>query len=410
VADPRPLDCVIAGGGPAGMVAGLLLARAGVAVTVLEKHADFLRDFRGDTVHASTLALLDDLSLGDAFRRLPHFDEDHLALELDDGPGTLADFRHLPGAYQHISFVPQWDLLDLLAREAARWPWFTLRRRVEAVDLLRDGDRVTGVVARGPDGDEQLRARLTVVADGRGSVLRDKAALPLRTFGATIDVAWFYLPLGDGDRQHFTARFTRGAVAVLVRRETHWQCGFLTAKGRAADLLADGAEPLRTRLAWLVPWLADRVAALTPDDISILDVRIDRLRRWWRPGLIAIGDAAHAMSPVGGVGINLAVQDAVALANEVAVPLRDGRDVDHLLSRVQRRRMPATVTTQLMQRFVHARVLAPAMAVPDAGSTGPVPLPLRAARRFPPLSRGAGRLVGIGLRPERVRAPAVPRP
>ena len=260
--------------------------------------------------------------------------------------------------------VPQWDLLDLLATEASRWAGFTLRQGWEVVDLVGEPDgRVGGVVARDHDGTEhRVTARLTIGADGRGSVVREQARLPLRRFGAPIDVLWFRLPLAAGDPEHVTLRVTAGAMAVLIRRETHWQCGLVTPKGRAAELLRDDAAPLGERLGRMTPWLAARAAEVRPADAHLLDVRLDRLRRWWRPGLLCLGDAAHAMSPVAGVGINLAVQDAVAAANRLAGPLAEGRDpaaLDRLLAGVQRLRLPVTAVTQGMQQLVHARLLRP---------------------------------------------------
>jgi 2-polyprenyl-6-methoxyphenol hydroxylase-like FAD-dependent oxidoreductase len=397
-------DCVIAGGGPAGLMAGLLLARAGCHVLVCEKHADFLRDFRGDTVHTSTLRVLDDLGLGEAFARLPHHVERRLRMELDDGGFALADFTWLPGRHRHIAFVPQWDLLELLAREAARWPGFELRRNAEVVDLLRDGDRVRGVRVREETGEVEVRARLTIAADGRGSVLRERAGLPLQTLGAPIDVLWFRLPAAAGDPDTSLLRLSVGTLAVMILREGYWQCAFVVPKGDAAALLDGDAEPLRRRFGAALPAFAGRAEALHASDVQFLDVRLDRLRRWWLPGLLCIGDSAHAMSPVAGVGINLAVQDAVATANLIADPLRAGEDVDPLLPRLQQRRWLPTVVTQRLQAAAHDRLLTP--WVVDQRDAG-LPVPLRLLRRVPVLSHLTGWFIGTGVRPERVHSPVV---
>ena len=309
--------CLVVGGGPAGMVLGLLMARAGVEVTVLEKHADFLRDFRGDTVHASTLALLDELGLGERFARIPHRLLDRMQVQLDNGSFPVADLRRLPGAHQHIALVPQWDLLDLLADAAGEEPTFTLRRNAEARELLYDGHRVAGVryVDRETGAEHELRASVTVACDGRGSTVRAAAGLRPRSFGVPMDVWWFRLPRRDDDPPGGVGRFTRGHFCVLIDRGDYWQCAYLIRKGSDAALRAAGIEELRRRFATLLPWLGDRVDSLRSwDDVRLLDVRLERLRRWDRDGLLLIGDAAHAMSPVGGVGINLAVQDAVAAA------------------------------------------------------------------------------------------------
>jgi 2-polyprenyl-6-methoxyphenol hydroxylase-like FAD-dependent oxidoreductase len=360
------------------MVLGLLMARAGVEVTVLEKHADFLRDFRGDTVHASTLTLLDELGLGERFARIPHRLLDRMQVQLDGGSFPIGDMRRLPGAHQHIALVPQWDLLDLLADAAEEEPTFTLRRNAEARDLLWDGRRVAGVryVDRETGVEHELRASVTVACDGRGSAVRTAAGLRPRSFGVPMDVWWFRLPRHADDPPGGVGRFTRGHFCVLIDRGDYWQCAYLIRKGSDATLRAAGIEELRRRFGALLPWLADRVDQLQSwDDVRLLDVRLERLRRWYRDGLLLIGDAAHAMSPVGGVGINLAVQDAVAAARVLAPALASGGIVPRsVLRRVQRRRWWPTVLIQGFQRLAHRVVLGqalrPAPGAPNAGPTG----------------------------------------
>ena len=411
--------CAVVGGGPAGMVLGLVLARAGVEVTVLEKHADFLRDFRGDTVHSSTLTLLDELGLGERFAAIPHRLLETARIELDAGEAQVGDLRRLRGPHPHIALVPQWDFLDLLAEAAAEEPTFTLRRRAEVVDLLRDGGRVAGVRFRDRDTGEEhdLHAQLVVAADGRGSAVRAAAGLVPRAFGVPMDVEWFRLPRRPDDRSGLVGRFSPGHVAVLIDRGDYWQAAYVIRKGSDPALRAAGIGELRARLAHLLPWLADRVDALRSwDDVSVLDVRLDRLRRWDRDGLLLIGDAAHAMSPLGGVGINLAVQDAVAAARVLGPALGSGGIVPRsVLRRVQRRRWWPTALVQGVQRLGHARLLGPALREPTGGGTvaADLPLPLRLLRRVPALQAVPAYAIAVGPQPEHApdwarRAPSRP--
>ncbi|MQA83778.1 MAG: FAD-dependent oxidoreductase [Streptosporangiales bacterium] len=403
--------CCIVGGGPAGAMLGLLLARAGVDVVVLEKHADFLRDFRGDTVHPSTLELLDELGLAERFAELPQEHAPTLSMVTDEGPVTVAEFSALRHPHPYIAFVPQWDFLAMLTDEAGRYPTFTLKMQAEAHDLIREGGRVRGVRYRDRDGEHELRAQLTVAADGRHSALRCAAGLTPVGYGVPMDVVWFRLSRRESDpRQEVALRLVTGGLMAYIGRGTYWQIAYIVLKGGYERLMSAGLDVLRAEIVSRLPFLADRVGELADwNDLSVLDVRIDRLRRWYVPGLLCIGDAAHAMSPVGGVGINLAIQDAVAAANLLAEPLLRGHtSVDDLAKVQQRREMPAAAT-QWMQRVLQARFIGPLLR----GTRPPVPpLPARLLSHFRPGRHLIAHLIGVGARPEHVRLPvpdSVPR-
>jgi 2-polyprenyl-6-methoxyphenol hydroxylase-like FAD-dependent oxidoreductase len=403
------IGCCIAGGGPAGMMLGLLLARQGVEVMVLEKHGDFLRDFRGDTVHPSTLRLLDELGMADEFLELPHQEVRQVGVTTDDGTYVLADFGRLRGSFPFLAFVPQWDLLDFLADRARRYPNFQLRMNAEVVGLVREAGHVTGVRYRtSGDGEHQVRARLTVAADGRNSVLRADAGLHLREFGAPMDVLWFRLakpPDGSGTSFGGAGRITRGRMLVRLDRGDYWQCAYLVPKGGYAAVKEDGLDSFRSDLARLLPDGAALDALQSWDDVQVLSVRVDRLTRWHQPGLLFIGDAAHAMSPIGGVGINLAVQDAAGAARLLAGPLRDGIVPPQRLAQVRWRRLLPTVVTQLVQRQIQVRVLSRILAGDQPIGT---PRILRLIDRHPVLQGLPARAIGIGVLPEHA-SPSLPR-
>ena len=400
--------CVIIGGGPAGMVLGLLLARGGVQVTVLEKHGDFLRDFRGDTVHPSTLQLLDELGLGERFAELPYSLLHEVAFPI--GPQstvTVADFRRLNVRYPYVAMVPQWDLLNLLAEAARQEQSFSLRMRTEVTDLLRGPGRVLGVRYRTRDGDiGEIRADLVVACDGRWSIARRQAQLRVKEFAVPIDAWWFRLPRRLEDNPSaLTPRAGRGRFALVIPRRDFLQLAYIGRKGTDAELRARGVERFRQDIAELMPDLADRVPALgSMDDVKHLDVRLNRLKRWHMDGLLCIGDAAHAMSPVGGVGINLAVQDAVAAATLLAEPLRRGGVTGAELAAVRTRRLFPTVLIQAVQRLMHRALVVPILEGRRMGPPRPV---LALLRHVPQVSRATAYLIGVGPRPE--HAPAFAR-
>jgi 2-polyprenyl-6-methoxyphenol hydroxylase-like FAD-dependent oxidoreductase len=399
--------CCVAGGGPAGMMLGFLLARAGVDVLVLEKHADFLRDFRGDTVHPSTLQVMHELGLLDEFLKRPHQEARQLTGYVGGEPVQVADFSHLPTRCHFIALMPQWEFLDFLEENGRKYPGFRVKMRAEVTDLLEEGERVVGVRAKTPEGPLEVRAGLVVGADGRHSTVRARAGLKVQDIGAPIDVLWLRLSRHPGDPDQPAGRFERGRILVMINRGDYWQCGYIIPKGTIDEIRRKGLESFREAIAGIAPFVRDRVGELRDwDDIKLLTVVVDRLRRWYRPGLLCIGDSAHAMSPVGGVGINLAIQDAVATANLLAGPLRQGRVTTDDLRKVQRRREFPTRLTQRTQVFIQERIISRVLA--GRGQL-PLPLPLRRLRRFPRLQRIPARLVGIGVRPEHVKSPEVGR-
>lgn len=400
-AETVSVRCCIAGGGPAGMMLGLLLARAGVDVLVLEKHADFLRDFRGDTIHPSTLEVIHELGLLEGLLRLPHQKVTRLKAQFGDLALTVADFTHLRTQCRFVAFMPQWDFLNFLAKEGARYPTFQLRVRAEVTDLIQDTNSIVGVRAQTADGPLEVRASLAVGADGRHSIVRTRADLPVEEFGAPMDVLWFRLSRRPDDPEDPIGRFDTGRIFIMLNRGEYWQCGFVIHKGSLDQLQARGLPAFRESVAQVAPFMVDRVGEIQDwETIKLLTVQVDRLRRWYRPGLLCLGDAAHAMSPVGGVGINLAIQDAVAAANLLAHPLRADRLTTEHLRRVQDRREWPTHMTQRGQLFIQDRVIRRVLGSSDMLRP---PFPIRLLARFPFLSRIPARLIGLGVRPEHVQ-------
>jgi 2-polyprenyl-6-methoxyphenol hydroxylase-like FAD-dependent oxidoreductase len=402
--EPHRVTCCIAGGGPAGIMLGFLLARAGISVLVLEKHRDFLRDFRGDTIHPSTLEIMHELGLLESFLARPHQEVRELRGIVGDSEIKLADFAHLPTRCRFIALMPQWDFLNFLAEAGGRFPGFHLGMESEVTGLVEEAGRIVGVRAQGPGGPLEIRADLVVGADGRHSLVRERAGLPVNNLGAPIDVLWMRLSKSPADPSQSAGRINYGRMLVMLDRGDYWQCAFVIRKGGFDAIRERGIELFRDEIVRIAPFLRDRVAELREwDDVKLLTVTVDRLQRWWRPGLLCIGDCAHAMSPIGGVGINLAIQDAVAAANILALPLRNGRLTDADLQAVQRRRILPTRLIQGIQVAVQERVLDRVL-----GSDKPItaPWPLLLFNHLPWLARIPARLVGLGFRPEHVRSPA----
>lgn len=391
-------DCCIVGAGPAGLMLGLLLARAGVKTTVIEKHEDFLRDFRGDTIHPSTLEVMGELGFLDEFLQLPHQKAPTLHAEIRGKTRTIADFSRLPTRCKYIAFMPQWDFLDLLARKARAFPGFRLEMGCEAVGLIERGGSVAGVVAHDKEGNERhFEAGLVVGADGRDSILRKAAKLPVEDLGSSVDVLWMKLTRREDDPAQAMGHAGPNQGLVMIDRGEYWQLGYVIAKGGFRQTKQDGIAALRARLASVAPLPADRFDELTDwDQVHLLKVRMDRLRQWWRPGLLCIGDAAHAMSPIGGVGVNLAIQDAIAAANIIAAPLRQGKlEIEHLRAVQSRRSFPTKATQKIQLMMRRRRSGGRASAKPPAF--------MRLIARSRLLPHLTGRLIGMGFRPERVR-------
>jgi 2-polyprenyl-6-methoxyphenol hydroxylase-like FAD-dependent oxidoreductase len=382
------------------MMLAFLLARAGVEVVVLEKHADFLRDFRGDTVHPSTLEVMHELGLLEEFLKLPHQEVRQLGGQIGEDFLQLADFSHLPTKCKFIALVPQWDFLDFLADHARQYPTFKLIMQAEVVDVITEGGRVAGVEARAPDEDLEVRADLTIGADGRGSIVRDKSGLETQKFGAPMDVLWFRLSRKDSDGEQTLGRIVDGKMMVMLNRGDYWQCGYLIRKGEFENIKARGLEQFRNDVVSVAPFVADRTNELANwDPIRLLTVRIDRLMKWYRPGLLCIGDAAHAMSPIGGVGINLAIQDAVAAANILAERLSRNTVSLADLERVQLRRDFPTRMTQSLQIILQNNVIHRVLGNPDFR----LPSVMKLFNRWPFLRRIPARIVGVGFRAEHVK-------
>ena len=393
--------CCIAGGGPAGVMVGFLLARMGVDVYVLEKHADFLRDFRGDTIHPSTLELMHELGILQEFLKRPHQEVRELAGQVGRETVLIGDFRYLPTHCKFLALMPQWDFLNFIAEKAKRYPGFHLKMQAEVTDLIRENGRVAGVQVKTPDGMLEVRAQLTIGADGRHSVVRERAGLEVIDLGAPMDVLWMQFSLHEGDPEQTFGHVEAGRVFVMLDRGDYWQCAFVIPKGGIEEIRQRGLGALREEIASLSPFLRDRVDELKDwKDVGLLTVTVDRLVKWSVPGLLCIGDAAHAMSPIGGVGINLAIQDAVAAANILGEKLRDGSLGERDLNAVQKRRMFPTRATQRMQVFVQNHVIQRVLA-----SDKPLRLPwlLKLLRQWPKLRRIPARVVGVGFLPEHVK-------
>jgi 2-polyprenyl-6-methoxyphenol hydroxylase-like FAD-dependent oxidoreductase len=401
--------CCIVGGGPAGVMAGYLLARAGVDVIILEKHVDFLRDFRGDTVHPTTLEVMHELGLLTGFLERPHQEYRQLSIRFGQIGATIADLSCLPTHCKFVALMPQWDFLNFLTESGRQFPGFQVKMQYQLTDLLEEGGRIVGVKGTTPNGPFEVRAQLTIGADGRHSVVREKAGLQIEDLGAPMDVLWVRMPKKPDDDYYALGHLKKGKMMVTINRGDYWQCAYIILKGTFPQIQQRGLQAFRNDIADVAPFLGDRTETLRDwKDISLLSVRVDHLRNWSRPGLLCIGDSAHAMSPVGGIGINLAIQDAVAAANILAEPLRRNRVTQNDLRAVEKRRVTPTRWTQALQVQAHKRFVEPTLS--GQTSFDKLPFLVKQLNDHPWLRRFPGRLVGMGLRPEHVKTPASPHP
>jgi 2-polyprenyl-6-methoxyphenol hydroxylase-like FAD-dependent oxidoreductase len=388
------------------MMLGFLLARAGVSVIVIEKHADFLRDFRGDTVHPSTLEMMYELGLLDEFLKLPHSAVKQISLQIGKDRVIVGHFEHLPVHCKFIALMPQWDFLNFIADRGRRYQTFDLLMQTEAIDLIEENGRVAGVRAKSPEGELEIRAELIVGCDSRHSTIRTKAGLKSDDYGAPMDVMWFRLSHRPGDSEETVGHIESGRMMVMLNRNDYWQCAYVIPKGTAEEVRSAGLDKFRQAIADMSPFVRDRLGEIESwDQVKLLTVAVDRLRRWFRPGLLCIGDAAHAMSPIGGVGINLAVQDAVAAANILAQPLRHGTMTIETLESVQRRREFPTRFTQRLQLVLQNNIIGPALE----GRRPEAPFFMKMLQ-WPLLRRIPGRLLALGTRPEHIRTPDIALP
>jgi len=397
-------ECCIVGGGPAGMMAGYLFARAGVKTLVLEKHGDFLRDFRGDTVHPSTLEIMYELGLAERLLKRPHQKIERLGGNFGDTHLRIGDFTRIKAHYPFVVLMPQWDFLDFLSDEAKKLPSFSLAMNTEATGLIEENGRVVGVRAKGPDGGIEIRSKLTIGADGRHSTVREASGLKVLDIGAPIDVFWFRVDRDPALGEDVLFNAAAGRIVVTINRGDYWQCAYVIAKDEAPRIRAAGLDAFRRSVVEAVPWLSSHIDQIASfDDVKLLTVTVDRLEKWARPGLVMIGDSAHAMSPVGGIGINLAIQDAVASANLLAGRLASGTLTDADLERVRERRLWPTRIIQFVQVQAHRLILTPLLN--DKERAPKPPLPIRIVSAVPWLQRRFASWVGLGVRPEHVHSP-----